>query len=105
MGLNMHLKIKTRADVIRHTLVATIIGVTTPVVSVAIFLMPLYFSDVRLYFGGLAVAAFVPLITIPPLAVVVLEMLRMLFLTMQQQQPRRIFQLRIRLRHPSIRYN
>jgi diguanylate cyclase (GGDEF)-like protein len=74
----MIVRVSSRADVVRYTLIITALTVVVPVIVAASILLPMYQSSRAIYFGGIAIAGLIPFFITPPLAIVSLHMVRLL---------------------------
>ena len=74
----MMISIKSKADVARYTLLATVFTVVVPVLIAAMVLSPLRLSDPTLFSSSLKFVALVPLLMTPPIAIVLLHVIRLL---------------------------
>ena len=74
----MMISIKSKADVARYTLLTTAFTVIVPILVAAITLLPLRHSDPTLFSSSLKFVALVPLLVTPPIAIVVLHLIRLL---------------------------
>jgi diguanylate cyclase len=80
----MRLKIETNADIIRFTLLGTVLSVLVPATVIAILLHPLRQIVPELYVGAIVAAGLIPLLITPPIAALLLHSLMMLGKTIER---------------------
>ncbi|MEK6637834.1 MAG: GGDEF domain-containing protein [Pseudomonadota bacterium] len=80
----MRLKIENNADILRLTLLGTLLAVLVPVIVVATLLEPLREMSLQHYQGVLIAAGLIPLLITPPIAALLLHSMLMLKQTIQR---------------------
>jgi diguanylate cyclase len=83
-GNFMVIKIGSKKDVVRFTAIITLLTVFVPVVVSGIMLWPIYATSPEFYFGGIGIAALIPMFITPPIAFAGLHMLRLLTATIER---------------------
>lgn len=79
-----NLKIDSKADIVRFTLLSTVLAVLVPTFVIAIVLAPLHAALPHIYFAALIAAGLIPLLLTPPAAVLLLHSLLMLRRTIER---------------------
>lgn len=74
----MMISIKNKADVARYAMLATAYTIIVPVIVAVIILSPLRVSEPTHFYGTLKFVALVPLLITPPIAIVLLHLIRLL---------------------------
>ena len=80
----MRLKIENKADIVRFTILGTMLAVLVPVIVVATLLAPLNAISPRHYQGVVLAAGLIPLLITPPIVSLLLHSMLMLHKTIQR---------------------
>ena len=80
----MRLRIESKADIIRFTLLGTALSVIVPATVIALALFPLRQIVPELYVGGIVAAGLIPLFITPPIAALLLHSLMVLGKTIER---------------------
>jgi diguanylate cyclase len=80
----MHFKIENRADIVRFTILGTMLAVLVPVIVVATLLAPLREVSPQHYQGVVIAAGLIPLLVTPPIAALLLHSMLMLKTTIER---------------------